>query len=96
MTTNSLLDDARDSGRGLTRPLVLVMDQISQVFSDGVIDEAVEDIVCPVEIDQDKSISLRDLRQLTISGQLSPDPNESILARWGLEPERGLCLTSRD
>lgn len=96
MTTNSLLDEARDSGRGLGRPLVHVMDQISQIFSDGVIDESLEDIVCPIQIDSDKSISLRDLRQLTIAGRLSPDPNESILARWGLEPERGLCLTSRD
>lgn len=96
MTTNSLLDEARDAGRGLGRPLVVVMDEIAQVFSDAVIDESAEDIVCSFQIQSDRSLSLRDLRQLTIAGRLSPDPNESILARWGIEPERGLCLTSRD
>ncbi len=92
MTTTDIMDDARISGRMLARPLVKVLDQISQVFSDSIIDTNVEDIVCPVAIDEQTALPLRDLRQHSIAGRFSPDPNESVRARWGLEPERGECL----
>jgi hypothetical protein len=95
MTTNDLMDDARISGRSLPRSLTDVLDRIQQVFSDTVIDERAEDIVCPVKVDDQTTLALRDIRQSSIAGRLSPDPNESVRARWGLEPERGDCLPGR-
>ncbi|CAN5548832.1 hypothetical protein BH10BDE1_BH10BDE1_32100 [soil metagenome] len=95
MTTNDLMDEARISGRGLPRNLTNVLDRIQQVFSDGIIDERAEDIVCPVKIDAQTTLALRDIRQSSIAGRLSPDPNETVRARWGLEPERGECLPGR-
>ena len=95
MTTTDIMDDARISGRMLARPLTKVLDQISQVFTDSIIDTNVEDIVCPVTIDDETTLPLRDLRQHSIAGRLSPDPNESVRARWGVEPERGECLPQR-
>jgi hypothetical protein len=79
----------------LARPLVKVLDQISQVFTDSIIDTSIEDLVCPVKIDDEVVLPLRDLRQHSIAGRLSPDPNESVRARWGVEPERGECLPFR-
>ncbi len=95
MTTNDLMDDVRLTGRGLPKDLTAVLDRIQQVFTDGIIDEQVEDLVCPVKIDADTILPLRDIRQHSIANRLSPDPNESVRARWGLEPERGECLPQR-
>lgn len=95
MTTNDLMDESRLTGRSLAKPLVLVLDQISQIFSDGIIDESIEDVVCPVRIDDEIVLPLRDIRQHTIAGRLSPDPNETVRARWGIEGERGECLPPR-
>lgn len=109
MTTNDLLDEARISGRNLPRPLAVVLDQIAQVFTDSIIDTDAEAIVCPVTVERvakgsDSSstapssptvLSLRDLRQLSLADRLTPDPNESTRARWGLEAGTGICRPTR-
>ncbi len=91
MTTTDVMDEARITGKNLPKILNTTLDRISQIFSDHLID-ADEEIVCSVNVDSEKSLSLRDIRQLAIAGRLSPDPNESVRARWGLEPEDGVCF----
>ncbi|MBL7689768.1 MAG: hypothetical protein JNJ49_17150 [Bdellovibrionaceae bacterium] len=91
MTANDFVDEQRRSSQGLPLRLQKVLDDINQVFSNRILNSDVEDVVCPVEIQPGAPISLRDIRDATINSRLSVDPNESILARWGLEPEVGGC-----
>jgi hypothetical protein len=91
MTTTDIMDDTRITGRSLSKPLAETLDQISQVFTDSIIDQGVEEIVCPVSIDHETKLSMRDVRQHSIAHRLSADPNESVRARWGIEPEKGEC-----
>ena len=91
MTANDFVDEQRRSSQGLPLRLQRVLDDINQVFSNRILNSDVEEVVCPVEIQSGEPISLRDIRDATINGRLSVDPNESIRARWGLEPEVGGC-----
>lgn len=91
MTANNWVDETRERKEAVSKRTQDSLDRIDQVFSHRSIDPQLEDIVCPVQIDVDQSLSLRDVRAATVNGRLSVDPNESVLARWGLEPEQGLC-----
>jgi hypothetical protein len=91
MTANDFLDETRQYRRGVPNHIQAVLDQIDQVFSNRSIDPLIEDIVCPVNVLPEETVSLRDIRATTIGGRLSVDPNESVRARWGLEGETGEC-----
>lgn len=91
MTANDFVDEQRRSSQGLPHRQQKVLDDINQVFSNRVLNPDIEEVVCPVEIQPGEPMSLRDIRDATINGRLSVDPNESIRARWGQEPEVGGC-----